>query len=256
MRFAVVMFLFAVTALGQTLFDPAITMSDSPLRRGLVGYWRLEEASGTRYDCSKNGNHLTSNNSVGQTNGIQQNCSSFVSASSQYLSLTSNSSVQAGDVFFCVSAWAYTLSTNLQKAIVSKFDSSVNKREYLLYLDADNKFKFLVNAVGDSGNSIICTNSTTAVTNTWYFVVGYHDPNANTIGCSVNGSAFATTSTSAGILASTSIFAIGAIQPAGSAFWNGRIDEVGIWKNRSMSASDITFLYQSGRGTHFPWAHP
>ena len=45
---------------------PAFSATDYTQDPNMVSWWFLEEASGTRFDGSANGNNLTDNNGVGQ----------------------------------------------------------------------------------------------------------------------------------------------------------------------------------------------
>lgn len=73
------------------------------LRDGLVAYWTLDEVSGTRFD-SIGGNHLDDINTVGSDVGVIGNGALFVAANSERLEdLTP--SVTPGTGPFTVSAW-------------------------------------------------------------------------------------------------------------------------------------------------------
>jgi hypothetical protein len=88
-------------------------------------------------------------------------------------------------------------------------------------------------------------------TNTWYFIAAGYD--LTNLWIKVNNSAKDTMTNSA---AHFSIpFTLGGCANGGGLYFNGSIDEAGVW-NRTLTTNEITFLYNSGKGTHFPWAHP
>lgn len=72
--------------IGHDLAGGAFVASD-PLLNGLVAYWKMDEASGTRSDSI--GNYtLTDNNTVGSATGLIGNCASMVYTAGEYLSLS------------------------------------------------------------------------------------------------------------------------------------------------------------------------
>src|SRR5262252_1520277 len=86
----------------------------------LISYWKLDEVSGSRVD-TKGTNTLTDNNTVTSTTGIINNAASFAAASSEYLSLASNATVQTGDIDFTITAWVkMTTKAALAGHIVAK----------------------------------------------------------------------------------------------------------------------------------------
>lgn len=74
---------------GPTLFRP------SNITSGLVGYWKLDEASGSRADSSGNGNTLTDNNTVASVAQdywkTGENSADFERGNTEYLSIADGS---------------------------------------------------------------------------------------------------------------------------------------------------------------------
>lgn len=242
-----------------SLQDRAFLASTSPLRVGLAGYWRLEEASGTRYDYSKNGNHLTSNNSVGQTTGVSAytgNCASFVLASSQYLSSGSTSSLQGGNKDYTIAAWVRMTTIATSQNVITKETSTSGQREYALFYQSP-VLRFNVYTNNNQAEQVSASNFGTVATNTWMFVLCWYDSTGKTANISVNNGA-ANTKSLTGVpqAASTAAFAIGRSSYPGFEFYlNGDCDEVGKW-DRLLTSGEKAQLYHAGLGTHFPWAHP
>ncbi len=238
-------------AMAAGLDDAPSMQSLSRLRTSLVGDWRMEEASGTRYDQSKSGNHLTANNSPGTAAGKVGNCVTFVGGNLTYLAKANNSTLQCGSNF-TYSAWVrFSNFSGSFFGIMGKWTTSGNQREALLYYDiAASRLAFAVSSNGTATATATANNFGAPSTFTWYFVTAWVDgTNAN---ISINNGT-PNTATVATSFASTAPFEIGRFD--GGFYFNGDTDEVSIWK-RVLTASERTYLYRSGLGTHFPWAHP
>lgn len=257
MRYAILFILISLTVLGQTMFDPAITLSGSSLRNGLAAYWRLEEGGTTRYDCSKNGNHLTSNNGGTNRTGKVGLCATNLSASSQYLSIASNSTLVSSNLSFTLAFWACPqLVDATTRMCIAKTTGFTTFDYYSLYDNSANGFVFAVSTNGTSAQRVVVAQGSSISANTWYFVVCWYDSVGKTINIKVNNGTTQTVNDAGGIFYGSSplaLFATG--DGVTSHYMNGALDEVGIW-HRVLTASEITFLYNSGAGTHFPWAHP
>lgn len=257
MRYFLTLLLTCSTLLGQRVFslsDSAFLGRDSRLLDNLEGYWRLEESSGTRYDQSKNGNHMTANNSPGQTVGKVGNCATLTSASSQFMSAPSNSSIQVGDIPFTISCWVKASTLGSDRTIISKYDNNNNKREWSLgYLFSNLRFRFIVSSDGGSVNtsSVLADALGAPSVGVWYFVVAWHDPDANTVNIQVNNGTANSASWSSGVFSSTSPLQAGCIGSTQIQFWDGSIDEIGFWK-RILTTAEKTELYNSGSGVSFP----
>lgn len=91
----------------------------------LIAYWKLDEASGNRFD-SIGGHILQDGNGVLQSGGIKNQAASFVASDSQYLLHQNTSTLATGDVDFSMSTWVYRNSTSLtlEQTIISKRDLS------------------------------------------------------------------------------------------------------------------------------------
>jgi hypothetical protein len=222
----------------------------STLNTDLIAYWKLDEASGTRADSETTGTaqDLTDNNTVTSTTGKIGNAAQFVTANSEYLSRTDSADMSVGDIGFTIAAWVYLdtlVGTGDARHVASKSGGSSD--EYWISAAETggvNKFFFVVNTAG--GAKVVSHNTTLSAT-TWYFVVAWHDPDANTVNITFNTEtpASATTSGSAPT-DSNGQFQLGRYG-GGSAYWNGRIDEVGFWK-KVLTSDERTELYNAGSG--------
>lgn len=233
------------------LFSPA-QLPPGRLSERLVSFWELEETTGTRYDSvDASGNHLTSNNTVLSAVGKVNTAAQLTLASSQSLSRVSNASLQTGDIDQTVCAWVYLDSkpaTDMR--IASKSDATTGAGWGLEWKTATDRFSFRLWQVG--GSSALDAPATAfgaPSLATWYFIVGRFNTTTGKGSISVNDGTVTTTA-KAGTPGSDSVaFAIGANGDA-SKFFNGRIDQVGLWK-RNLTDVEVTYLYNSGSGRTF-----
>lgn len=223
----------------------------SSLLDGLVAYWKLEEASGTRVDATGRGNDLTDNNSVGQAAGKVGNAASFVAASSQYLSRASTADLSVGTSSVTLAGWMKFTTVASVRTLLGKYE--LNQQEYTLdYSESVGTFRFLVSNNG-SANTVLTSSFGAASAGAWYFVCVWRDATAQTINLQINGGAIASVSyTSPSIYSGTAGFGIGGLTYPGN-YQDGQIDEVGIWK-RVLTAAERTALYNGGAGRSHPFA--
>ena len=224
------------------------------LYNSLVGYWKLDEASGNRAD-SVGANTLTDNNTVGSTTGlVYGTAAEFVAANSEYLSITDNAALSMGDIDFWIGAWVrLTTITGSIRAQVSKYRAAAGERAYAL--DHDNgssRFRWFVSADGAAVTVVSANTFGAPVIDTWYFIETYHDATNNLIGIAVNGGAFDTTAHTGGVIDNTAPFRIGGVAYTDSAtpshYANGRIGPVMISKNYIPTTNERALVYNAGAG--------
>lgn len=253
MKTLALLFALTLSCLAQPLSpnDPAFLQSTSPLRRGLVGYWRLEESSGTRYDCSSYGNHLGSSNNVGSTTaGKSYNAATFTMASSQSLCVSNAPSLSVGNTqAFTITAWIKMTNTTVYQDIIVK-----EAPEYVLeYNDVMGRLRFALRDRDDASWGIADSTTFGSVSaNVWMFVACGFD--GSNVFIAINNGTKDTALLAMGGRTTTSFFSLGATS-AGISPFGGFMDEVSFHR-RYLSDSELTQLYNAGRGTHFPWAHP
>jgi hypothetical protein len=220
----------------------------SPLLKGLVAYWKLDESSGTvAEDSSGNGNR-----------GMHVNAPMISSASAPVLfpnprSLTfdpaANNAVVVPDSpslsvtgAITVAAWVRRNVTTspVYEPIVEKWDSSpVAQRGYFLRLGVDGHVVFAV--LGGGGTNSNTAPSTPVVpANTWTHVAGVYDIGMMVV--YINGVAYGSKSPGNGPGDGTSPLEIGRNS---SQSFPGWIDDVRIY-DRALSAAEIAEL---ARGT-------
>jgi hypothetical protein len=129
---------------------------------------------------------------------------------------------------------------------VSKDDGAT--WEYQMYVNSGFLISLINTASGDKG---VQSTFGTPGTGTWYFLILEYDSGTDALCISVNN----------GTPDSNAAFAHGGPQDGSSAltigdtpgeFWDGRIDEVGIW-NRVLTSGEKATLYNSGSGTTYPF---
>lgn len=246
MRFLALFLLCGLVQAQQSFLINPYLFTPSSLNTNLVSYWKLDETSGTRIDAvTATGNDLTDNNTVTSNPGIIVNAGQFTAASSEWLTHTSNSSLQTGDIDFTFAAWVYLDATGTAMTILAKYGATT--KEYWLRYENTGVFSFCVFATGTAGCSTIqATTFGAPATATWYHIIAWHDSVNNSLGICVNGGTPDTVSYSSGITALAGDFGMGALPTVGQ-YWNGRIDEVGFWK-KVLNSAERDELYNSGAG--------
>ncbi len=212
----------------------------NPGTTSLIGYWPLEEASGTRVDSHTNSLDLTDNNTVTQTTGIVGNCAVCARANTEYLSRATESLLETGDIDLTISLWVNWTSFADHEDAISKWTSG--QTEYTLESDSAGEVIFYC-GVGPA----TATWGSTLSTSTWYNIVIWHDSVANLIGIAVNDGTAVTTAHSGGITVGTAAFEIG--RRSGFAF-DGNIDEVSFYK-KVLTADNREWLYNGGSGRSY-----
>jgi hypothetical protein len=216
----------------------------SPLLDSLISHWRLEEASGTRFDAH-GANDLTENNTVASAVGKLGNAASFIAANQESLSIADNPSLSMGDIDFTIAGWVY-LTTLDFTGLVGKWTAGTV--EYLVYYDGTN-LRFYVSANGTTNANL--ANSQVISAATWYFFVAWHDSVANSINITVNNNTPASLTHSSGVFNGTAPFYLGFNQE-GLTWLNGRLDSVSVWK-RVLTSAERTQLYNAGAGLDYPF---
>ncbi len=230
----------------QVLQPRATSAAASALYSNLTAFWKMDEASGSRAD-SIGTSTLTDNNTVASGAGlVYSNAAFLVRANSEYLNCASNSALQSGGgaVDFAIGLWIKLAAVNSRDIILSKgWDGTSTGVEYLLDIISGAP-RFLVNG------------STTATSVQWGSSIGSSSfafvlirfvASENKIYMQVNdGSAVSATHTG-NIRSSTTGFRIGTTEAAVQ-WLDAYVGPVMIWKNYVPTATERTWLYNSGAG--------
>jgi len=222
------------------------------LETNLEAHWKLDEASGVRFDSVKS-HDLTDNNGVTQAVGIIANAAQFVGTSSQFLDESDTPGLSAGDRDFTFSCWVFLDALSFETILNKGPLSGPSNSEYTLSFNS-SRFEFSVSSTGAGPTSSVSANSFGAPsTGVFIFIVVWHDSVANTINIQVNDGTVDSTSTSAGVFDGTGDFRIGASSSGGGFAYDGRIDEVDRW-NKVLSAQERTDMYNGGSGNAFTFS--
>jgi hypothetical protein len=222
-------------------FDPKFihfsTAAGSSLLTGLVSYWKLNETgAGANAVDEKGLNTLTNNSATTNQSGKLGTSFSFASASTSNLdtSATSYNLTSA----FTISIWVKTSSSGLYKFAVSNY---TDPDGWCMGMDDSGHLDFEV-------GSAYVTSVATINTNAWVHLVGVWSGGAVT--AFVNGTK-STGSSVASVSYPSNHFKIG--NREASYYWDGNLDEVGIW-NRALTDGEVASLYNSGTGVTYPFS--
>lgn len=235
----------ATNVAGSTAATSA-AVTPSSILTGLLSYWKLDEASGTRVDSvTTSGNDLTDNNTVTQAVGKIANAAQFTAANTEYLSRVSNAGLQVGASSAEWWGWFY-LDTATGPFPAWYHLVAKGGNEYRIQItDTNMRMQAYF-----GGTPITASRALPSIT-TWHFFDAYFDAPNQLIGIALDGGAFTTQATGSGTMDTTATqFNLGALN--GGNPLNGRLDEVGFTK-RLLTTAERTALYNSGNGVTYPF---
>jgi len=224
---------------------------------GLVGWWQLDEATGTSFaDSSGNGNNGTCSSCPTYSAGKFGGARTFVAASNTSIDVPNSSSLNlpAGNsVTIC--AWVYTavaggsLPPNSWLGVVGKRGKNGPYPEACAYEMSfyANPPEVLVQTGGASSYYIF---NYTIPAQTWTHLCGVISINPTAL--YINGALYGTggSGTGGGVLSTLYGLHIGYNGSTNHDYWNGRIDDVRIY-NRELSPDDIKQLYTYSKTNFF-----
>jgi hypothetical protein len=207
----------------------------------LVAYWSLDEASGNAIDAHS-AYDLTDTNTVDTATGKVGNARDFERTNSEGFTHADDAAFSRGDTDFTFACWVNAEAFGDKHCVINKGE------EYSLETDEfdSNKFYWNVNNYAVQAKWTVAPS-----TATWYFLACWHDSVNNLIGISLNAGTAVTTSHSGGVNNTALNFAVGFRQD-GARFWDGLIDELGLW-GRVLTSDEITELYNSGSGRDYAY---
>lgn len=212
----------------------------------LSAYWKLDEATGPRF-ASVGGTacNLAESGSVGSAVGKVGNAAAFTG--SNRLQVASSSAVETGDVDYTIAAWFRANAGGVFRVLVGK--DNLGARDYLLAVDGNN-VTFIV-FLGASFYA--ATAPATVAVSTWHLAIGWYDSVAKQASVQADNGTVYNAAVPSVSPASNSELQIGARQyPGLPSFFNGRIDEVGLWK-RALTTGERAQLWNSGAGLTYPF---
>jgi hypothetical protein len=220
-----------------------------------VSYWKLDEVSGNASD-SVGMNTLINNNGVTFTPAKINNGADFEENPSNPQSLSITDASQSGLSFsnnLSFAGWVKFESTDPVdgEAIFSKRFAVGNQRSYALEVFS-SQLRFVTWTDGSTLGCFVAVTWTPAI-DTFYHVAITKD--STTVKFFINGAQQGSTQTcsSGTIFNSTASFGLGinGVQD-GDGRLDGIIDEAGAW-NQALTASEISYLYNSGAGRQYPF---
>lgn len=224
----------------RVLRGPASTLRDA------LGFWRLDEASGTRADSSSNANGLADTNSTGQATGPSGlgtvNAASF-NGGTQYLSASDISAYDLTALAGCsFSFWLYRAGSGTYRIPISKNTGTVATSDWSWEDDGTKYTWYFLNSIHAGGNK----QYTVAPTNsTWENYIITFSGNQNTQGTLTiykNGGSSQTAIGGYGCNHTATAITIG--QWSGHKYdypWSGRVAFFGFW-GRVITSTEIAAL--------------
>jgi len=206
---------------------------------GLVGYWNLDQGSGTiAYDSSGYSNHGTIYGGASWTSGKVNGALNF-DGSNDYVNC-GKSAVLDPTQEATVEAWVnFKKLPSAAGHIMAIAGRSFVGADLDLQTETDNRFKFYIGP--GAGGGCVAISNTVVQADKWYHVVGTYQANSN-MKIYVNGTLERTTSISIARNHNSGTFCIGASPYWGGRFFNGTIDEVSVY-SRALSAEEIWAEY-------------
>lgn len=228
-------------------------MPTNPGTTGLVSWWALDEASGTRVD-SHGANDLTPLNAPGSASGIQGNAVDLERDSDQGLEITdaAQSGLSFGDADFTVAFWHRAESSPAALFVVTKDNNGSGDREYIVVNNGGAWYA----AVFRAGDAEIGLTGASVTIGSWQWVVMWHDAGADTLSLQVNNGTPASRATGGALQAGDDApFRLGDNAYPGAFAADGLLDEVSIWA-RVLTADERSWLYNSGAGRAYSEVAP
>jgi hypothetical protein len=229
---------------GTSTVNVTVASSNSPLLTGLLSYWPLDESSGLAIDYGGGGNN-------GTPTGVTQGVSGKINTAYGFNGTTSNvdmgnpanlSITAAGSL----SCWVYASGNPSDGIVVSKGNFSSDTYGYGIdYLGSINQF----DAELASGTKHQTLTFGSPVLNTWNHLVITWD--GTTLKAYIND-VVTTAAQTVVPVSNINEFVLGYNYATNGAYFNGRIDEVGVW-GRALSAGEVAALYNAGAGVSYPF---
>lgn len=233
------------------------TTPPSSLLTGLKSYWKLDEASGVRYDAH-GANHLTPSGTVtAQAGRVGNGAQMLIADAPSYLAKADPVGLGFTSSF-TVAWWSYVHT-------LAEWGTYRGNMAYCEYVPASgglwNIYGFLAKAAfngvmawlaGHGDGTDIITHAW-CVPGQWNFYVAWADADTHTIDIIVNNGASNVQAVSGGAIVGPSAsvdFQIGSSEYHDDP--DGIVDEVGIW-SRLLTPAERTALYNAGAGVTYPF---
>lgn len=263
MKKLILFLLVPFLSIGQ--FNPIFFSGGRNLNNKLVSYYKFDSSPNESTGLSPNGNPT----GVDYVTGIQSNAVRFDAATDRVdfaddpnFSFTSGGGV---DLPFSMSAWVYfTGFSSGGNWIANKVALSNGLAEWAMVLSSSGSLAFIkYDRTSFSISQSVSTNSFTFSLNTWYHIVVTDNGSKTASGMKIyiNKTLQSVSDTSAGGTYTGMNNGV-SIMRLGLNSWDlsspndrhqGYIDEYSIWKNRTLTVSEISYLYNLGLGRTYPF---
>jgi prepilin-type N-terminal cleavage/methylation domain-containing protein len=223
----------------------SITVSPLFNSSGLVGYWPMDEGSGSStIDASGNGNggtwNGTTTNGSYYTGGKVGPSAGVFNGSNDYVNVPDNASLDfSGTQPFTISAWVYQAVTTSYAPVITKGNSGGSPYNYALITNSTNP-QARFNIYNGSAHGPNASGMETL--NAWHLWTGTFDGATMTL--YVDGVLSGTPLNISSTLPISNTNALQMGRNASAQAWNGDIDDVRIY-NRALSAAEIAALYNA-----------
>ena len=217
----------------------------------LVAHWDLSEASGQRNDSHTNALHLTDNNTVGSSTGVDgvSTCASFDHTASEYLSRADDVLLEPEDQHFVVNFWVRrTGGSSNFPGYVSKGNSGFSGGGWNIVPGTgggNSQPVYFGARLANNSNRALITSASTENASTWYMYTLAHDPDANLIRLYRNGASLGTAAITGGVYNSTNALELACLS---GVYLSAKMQSLSIWKGAGALTvlSHLTWLYNSG----------
>lgn len=221
----------------QRLVNKAGIDSFIGINSGAYSIWYDLTGRGNDVTQGTAGNQPTYNGTGGPGGGV---AGVFASTSGQLLSRADNADLSSGDVFFTY-ATAIKFTTITEQAIAAKGNFAGGTREWIMRILATGAVRFEISA--DGTTTVAATWGSLLTSGVWYSIIGWHDPDANTINIQVNNGTPASQAVVISPVDRAGVFQIGRESGTTNTL-NGVVDFGGLWKpGRNLTADERTLIY-------------
>lgn len=214
------------------------------LKDDIISYWKLDESSGNADDAVST--HDLTNANVTYNTGKINNGAVF-NGSSAYFTASNNNWLPT--TAFTISLWFKTSTSNADRDL---FISDQSFTTYTIRILNGGYLFWRIIPLNNAttGNASIQVNTNYADGNWKHLVATWDGSNMKLyLNASQVGSTTAMSTTP--VKFNTDDVEIGRY-PSGVEYFNGSLDEVGIW-SRALSSTEVTALYNSGNGLQYPF---
>ena len=197
--------------------------------------------------------NLTDNNTTDYGAGVSSgtgNAAYFIKANSESLTSPDNANISMGDINFTIFGWVKYTSLTTSTATFTTWHplfekgngsgTALGPMEYSIFYRTDTGVSCTVGNGTTYGEAF--NTSTTITTGNWYFYVCTYNATTDTISLYVNAGTPATASWTGGSYDSSNGLKVGSLRTS-TPYLDGYVDEIGIYKNRELTADEISWLY-------------